>query len=88
MATENVSRTAEELYERRKAERRLQLMELNESIAQGAESAASERLRAAYAERYRRLIGVPPSRRCEFRRALEDRVNVSVDELAEAFGES
>lgn len=88
MTAENVPLTAEELYERRKAERCLQLMKLNESIAQEAETAASERLRVAYAERYRRLIGVPPSRRREFREALMNRVNVSVDELAEAIGKT
>lgn len=88
VTVENVPVTADELYERRKAERRMRLMDLHESTARDAETAATEPLRTAYANRYRRLIGVPPARRREFRAALEARVNVAVDELAEAFAGS
>ena len=85
MTTENVSRSAEELWERRRAQWRLRLMDVHEKIAVAAESAASERLRAALAARYRTLIGVRPDQRREFRDALENRINVTVHELVESF---
>jgi hypothetical protein len=73
--------TAGELTARRKTERRLQLMNLFEAIAIQAETAPTDKLRDAYAKRYRASIGVPPIRRNEFRAALFRRVNVPVEEI-------
>lgn len=77
--------TADEAYERRKAERRLQLMAIHEEIAIFAITADTDHLRRAYANRYRNLIGVRPEQRQEFRESLLKRENVSVDELIEHF---
>ena len=85
MTEVNPPLTAEEAYERRKAERRLQLMAINEEIATNAESADTDRLRKTYSDWYRDLIGVRPEQRRAFRDALHERVNVSVDELVELF---
>ena len=79
----NLPITADELAERRKADRRLQLMDLFESIAIRAQSAETQTLRDAYSRRYRSAIGVPPARRAEFRDALSGRMIVPVDEVAQ-----
>ena len=84
---ESLPLTAEELAERRKAERRLRLMDLHEVLAIQAETTERDELRAIYAQRYRTLIGIVPAQRDAFRYALENRVNVTVDELAEAFSD-
>lgn len=76
--------SADELRERRRAERRLRLIELSEDIAVGAETATG-RLREAYAARYRSLVGVPPARRHDLRAALCRRVDVTVDEIVALF---
>jgi hypothetical protein len=57
-------------------------MELTEDIAVQSETADTERLRRAYAARYRAFVGVPPSRRRELRDALQGLHHMPVDELA------
>jgi hypothetical protein len=83
---ENVPVTADELAERRTAARALRLIDLCEPLAVKAETAATG-LREIFAQRYRALVGVPPSRRVDFRRALEGRVNVPVEEIAAALAD-
>lgn len=79
--SEGLPVTADEVTERRKAQRHLRLLDLFEPIAIEAESATTDKLRAAYARRFRSAIGVPPIGRSAFREALLRRVNVPVSEI-------
>jgi len=62
-------------------------MALFEEVALRAETAKTDKLRGAYARRYRSAIGVPPERRAAFREALVARVNVSVEEIIALLGD-
>lgn len=77
--------TADDAFERRRAERRLELMDANEAVAAQAETDPCEQLRRALARRYRALIGVAPDKRHAFRSRLTHRTDgVRVDWIAEA----
>ena len=85
MTDRNPPLTADDAFERRKAERRLELLDVNEETAVQAETEPHERLRLAFAERYRNLIGVMPERRHEFRSRLTYRTDdMKVDWIVEA----
>jgi hypothetical protein len=75
----------DQCWAKRAAELRLRLMDLHEPLAVQAETHASGRLRALYAERYRRLIGVDPHVRQEFRHALTNLQGISVANLTTLF---
>ena len=80
------SPTADELGERRRAERLLRLMELKEEQAARVEATTHEGLRAAFATRFRALIGVRPDQRHAFRNWLRHRTDdVSIDRMIEAY---
>ena len=63
--------TAEQCREELKADRKLAEMDLFADLAELYETEQSPRLRQRFADRYRRLIGVHPEQRKEFRAALE-----------------
>lgn len=63
--------TADELHEQLRAEVRLSQIELFEDLAELHDTEPSVRLRAEFAERYRRGVGVYPALRQEFKAAME-----------------
>jgi hypothetical protein len=67
--------SADDLWERRKAERMQGRLDLLEDIAAGSERARSGLLRQALAMRYRSIVGVDPAKRDTFRRALSNLEN-------------
>ena len=73
--TERPPLSADDAYERRQAERRLELLAVNEELAQQAETETHTRLRAALSRRYRNLIGVSPAQRHELRQRLTHRTD-------------
>jgi hypothetical protein len=82
---ESLPVTADELAERRKADRKLRLMDLLESLAVQAEASPTQSLRDAFARRYYAAVGISVDRREQFREALRHRINVAVDELIAHF---
>jgi hypothetical protein len=77
--------SAEQLWERRRANRHLRLMEVYERLAQAAEVAACSARQSAFANRYRELIGVLPEQRQELRETLVHVHGLSMDELLSQF---
>jgi hypothetical protein len=63
--------SADDLLEALRADAVLARMELHEDLAALAEEETDEALRRTFAERYRRLVGILPHQRKEFRRGLE-----------------
>lgn len=77
--------TADELYAKVQAGRVQKLMDLHEGVAARAEETTFLPLKIALTERYRRLIGVRPDQRAEFRQALEHLHGLTVTQLIELF---
>jgi hypothetical protein len=74
----------EELFERRKADRLVRLMDLQEATVRDAER-RNEILRDGYAREYRALVGVFPDQRHELRARLLNLQGVTVEELLASF---
>ena len=70
---------------KRKAEQVTRLLDIWEVVAVQAETARTGALRAAYAERYRRLVGVSPDQRQEFRKTLQHMHGITVEQLVQLF---
>ncbi len=76
--------SAEQHRERLLAARTLRAMERHEEVAVQAETRPHAVLRQAFARRYRELIGVAPGRRDVLRAALQDIVDGSGGDVADA----
>jgi len=70
MSIEFRPQTAEQAWQARAADRKLQVLTATAHLAEGWERETSERVCQAYVSLHRKLVGVHPAQREEFRAAL------------------
>ncbi len=84
MRTESHRPSAEDLWERRLADRMLARLDIIENVAVESETSHDERLRQTLAQRFRNVIGVAPSQRGMLRTLLSSLSEIdTVEEIIE-----